>query len=161
MISVLANAFSVTYDPVRQVLLISKKHASGHSQDLLTFTLQTLRDLGWPGASRWVGEAVLLLIPETRATFLPETKDDELPVNFLDRAISELENRTDIPAEEQYELSMLYLVRARLVKSHVDLKLADKLLQQAARAGCVTAANKVRDTWPDAMSKAEGEISAK
>lgn len=161
MISVLTNAFGVTYDPVGQVLTISMKHASGHSQDLLTFTLQTLRDLGWPGASRWVGEAVLLLIPETRATFLPETKDDELPVSFLDRAISELENRADTAAEDQHVLSMLYLVRARLVKSHADLKLADKLLQQAARAGCVAAANAVRDTWPDAMSKAEGEISAR
>jgi len=161
MISVLANAFSITYDPVRQVLSISKKHASGHSQDLLTFTLQTLRDLGWPGASRWVGESVLLLIPETRATFLPETKDDELPVNFLARAIAELENRPDTPAEDQYQLSMLYLVRARLAKSQTDLKLADKLLQQAARAGCVAAANAVRDTWRDAMSKAEHEIAAK
>jgi hypothetical protein len=161
MISVLANEFGITYDPVRQVLSISRGKAGGQSQELLTITLQTLRDQKWQGASRWVGEAILLLIPETRVAFLPETKDDESPSAFLDRAIAELANRGDAPSDDLYMLSMLHLVRARLMKSLIDLRQADKFLRQAAAAGNSAAARAIRNSWAAAMGNVEKEISAK
>ena len=160
MISVLTNEFAVTYDPVCQVLSVSKDCESGQRRELLTFTLQTLRDLGWPGASRWIGEALLLLVPETRAIFLPETKDDEVPSLFLDKAINELTNQgAEDRADDAYTLCLLYLVRARLMKSLPDLKNADRLLRQAAAAGCVAATRTFQESWAAAMRKAESEIS--
>jgi hypothetical protein len=162
MISVLSNQFTVTYDPVRQVLSVSRNERAAQPQELLTFTLQTLRDLGWPGASRWVGEALLLLVPETRAVFLPETKDDEVPSAFLDKAIADLAHRLGDTqqADDTYTLSMLYLVRARLMKSQTDLKQADRLLRRAAAAGCAVAARALQESWSTAMAKVEREAAA-
>lgn len=63
---VLTNNFQLRYDEnTERILLYSEKDGS-LSEFPIELRLSTLMEMGPEGASKWLGETVLLLIPEMR-----------------------------------------------------------------------------------------------
>lgn len=63
---ILTNDFIVRYDEAGQVLRIYTIHDGEKSPFPIDLQLDTLKDMGRGDASRWVGETLLLLVPEIR-----------------------------------------------------------------------------------------------
>jgi len=151
MKNVFSNNFAVRYDPVKQRLsLWSVEPREGK---LVEFKLQTLRGMGFAEAAKWIGETLLLLTPEPRAVFLPETKESRPPIQFIDEVIDSMEKRASNSADDLYELSMLYVVRSRITANKGDLIRADALLRNAGALGSKAALESLREDWPELMEK--------
>src|SRR5258705_10885799 len=90
--------------------------------------LQTLRQMGFAAAAKWVGETLLLLMPEPRAVFLPETKDSEVPIQFIDGLIDSTEKHGGRSADDLYDLAMRHLGRSKLTPSTEILVRVDSSL---------------------------------
>lgn len=63
---VLTNDFELHYDEVTDRLLIFALERGKKPDVPISMKLATLKDMGPEKASKWVGEAVLLLIPAVR-----------------------------------------------------------------------------------------------
>lgn len=71
---VLTNEFFVQYDEVNHQLLIYRlKDGKPHGMAAITHKLSMLEKMGKSEASRWVGETLLILIPETRQKLFNES----------------------------------------------------------------------------------------
>lgn len=64
---VFANEFVVKYDEVHSRLLVYPRSAAGALPDVpISLSVEMLEGLGSDGASKWLGETILLLIPAAR-----------------------------------------------------------------------------------------------
>jgi hypothetical protein len=62
---ILTDEFSVHFEPNTDTLLIYTIHENKKDRPI-RLKLDTLIEMGGDGASKWVGETILLLIPEIR-----------------------------------------------------------------------------------------------
>lgn len=70
---VLTNEFLVRYDEAAHELLIFRlKDGKPHGIAPITHKLSMLEGMGKTEAARWVGETLLILIPETREKIFGE-----------------------------------------------------------------------------------------
>ena len=63
---VLTNEFRLKYDEIRKELLILPLYSGKPTDNPIRHTLDMLVGMGPEKASRWVGETILLLVPEMR-----------------------------------------------------------------------------------------------
>lgn len=145
MADIFSDTLCIQYDPILQRLTILK--GEDRQLKLFDYKLETLKGMGFEQASKFLGEGLLLLIPECRAIFLPETRDASSPIGFISKCISILEREQRKSADQFFELSKLYLIRSRLSSENADLVHADKLIREAARLGSQRAAEILRNGW--------------
>jgi TPR repeat protein len=117
---------------------------------LFDISLSTLKELGMTEASKFVGERLLLLMPETRRllTGLAATVD----VDQIEASIEKLRlkiNSDSSDTESMYRVAMLLISRATAVDSWADIEDAESLLRRASDAGHAEACDFLLKTWPD------------
>jgi TPR repeat protein len=115
---------------------------------LFEISLSTLQELGLSEASKFVGERLLLLLPETRRllTGLPATVD----VDEIERSIQSMRIRAEKgDGESLYRLAMLLISKATSGGTWSDIEEAESLLRSASQAGHDEANNFLLKIWPE------------
>jgi len=77
---ILTNEFQLTYDESQKHLLVYGVKNGQLQPFPIKLRLSTLSDMGAAEASKWVGETILLLIPEMREQLFglpPESESEE------------------------------------------------------------------------------------
>lgn len=142
--NVFSHSYLIKYD--EHTKSIAVELPSGDR--LFEISLTTLRQLGMQEASKFVGERILLLLPETRRvlTGLPASVD----VEQIEDSIKRLRVKAvDGDSESLFRLGMLLISRATTVGSWSDIDEAELLLRLASEGGHVEASEFLAITWPD------------
>ena len=143
--NIFSDSYVIRYDEASRSIHLEM---SGSSTKLFEISLTVLQDLGFQEASRFLGERLLLLLPEPRRvlTGLAATVDRQQIDDAIDRVRPKSESGD---SESEYRLAMLLLSRATVAGLWSDIEEAEKLLQLAASKGHDAATEYLNTTWPE------------
>ena len=127
------NELIVRFEPIERNVTIEGRYPEWTGPSEIKLSMQMLAALGFEGASKWLGETILLLLPEPRASFLHETKDKDTPSRFLSREIESLRSRAEDSPIVAYELFALSLARFRLTGRRSDAVAVERYLEMARK----------------------------
>jgi hypothetical protein len=143
--NIFSDAYVVRYDEESRAIAIALIDSNA---PLFEISLATLEELGLAEASKFLGERLLLLLPEPRRvlTGLPATVDTDQISSAIER-MREKAKYSD--SESEYRLAMLLISRATTNGAWSDIEEAESLLQLAQNKGHDEATKFLTKTWPD------------
>jgi TPR repeat protein len=142
--NIFSDSYLVTYDESKRAIAFELPSGTR----LFEISLSTLQELGLSEASKFVGERLLLLLPETRRvlTGLPATVDTDQ----IEHSIHSMRIRAEKGDDESlYRLAMLLISRATSGGTWSDVEEAESLLQIASQNGHAGANEFLSKTWPE------------